>query len=79
MAFATMSIGFRGEGCWKKPLQLMLEDGEPNLPFCICWANENWSRRWDGSDAELLLGQNHSLDDDVRFIDDMADLLRDER
>lgn len=70
---------FQGRRLLEKPLQLLLEDGEPRLPFCICWANENWSRRWDGSDAELLLGQNHALEDDVRFIDDMADLLRDER
>ena len=70
---------FQGRRLLERPLQLMLEDGEPDIPFCICWANENWSRRWDGSEADLLIGQHHSIDADKRYIDDMAPLLADER
>lgn len=77
--FCYYAYWFQGRRLLERPLRLLLEDGEPNIPFCICWANENWSRRWDGSDTELLLGQNHSLEDDVRFIDDMADILLDDR
>ena len=33
--------------------------GEPNKPFFLCWANEGWSKRWDGSEQEVLLAQNY--------------------
>jgi hypothetical protein len=33
--------------------------GEPNKPFFLCWANEGWSKRWDGSEQEVILAQNY--------------------
>ncbi len=42
-----------------KPLQLMLQDGEPNIPFCFSWANEPWTRRMNGGSGELLQPNNY--------------------
>lgn len=54
------------------PLEEMLRTGRPDFPFCLCWANENWSRRWDGMDADILLEQKYSENDAVGFAEDSA-------
>jgi hypothetical protein len=33
--------------------------GEPDKPFFLCWANEGWSKRWDGSENEVILAQKY--------------------
>ena len=48
---------FDDERILDMPIERMLSTGRPDLPFCLCWANENWSRRWDGSDGDLLMAQ----------------------
>ena len=62
---------FSGKRLLEQPLELMLIEGEPNLPFCLCWANEPWSRRWDGSEQEVLVKQEHALESDLRILDDL--------
>ena len=57
----------------------MLASGRPNFPFCICWANENWTRNWDGLDREVLIASRQEPDDDRRFILDLLPFLRDAR
>lgn len=54
---------------------LMAEDG-PDFPFCVCWANENWTRTWDGQEQDVLLAQTYSAEDAVALITDMAPLMR---
>lgn len=61
------------------PIQNYLEDKSLDLPFCLCWANENWSRRWDGLDSELLISQNHSPEDDIEFIAYISKYITDDR
>jgi len=38
-----------------RPAELMLLEGEPDIPFCFCYANEDWSRNWDGSNRDVVL------------------------
>jgi lipopolysaccharide biosynthesis protein len=63
---------FNGHRVLEMPLDRLLQTGEPNIPFCIAWANENWTRKWDGSDHDIILAQRHSEMDDVAVIKDVS-------
>jgi hypothetical protein len=70
---------FSGRRLLERPLELMLADRDLDFPFCLCWANESWSRRWDGSERDILIEQGYAADDPPRFIRDVAHILRDSR
>jgi Glycosyltransferase WbsX len=70
---------FNGRRILEKPLDRYVADKEIDFPFCICWANENWSRRWDGGNREVLLVQEHDTASDMKFIRDVIPLLKDPR
>jgi hypothetical protein len=70
---------FGGKRVLEMPLDRMLKTGKPNFPFCYCWANENWTRTWDGGDHEILLGQDYTIDNIKRIIHDLLPAFRDPR
>ena len=79
MDFCYHYYWFSGRRVLQRPLEEMLQSGEPDFPFCICWANEPWSRRWDGSETEILIAQEHDLETDKRLIFDLLPPFADQR
>lgn len=43
----------------QKPIENYLNDKSIDFPYCISWANETWSRRWNGSDKDVLIEQTY--------------------
>ena len=70
---------FGGRRLLERPLENLLANADIPLPFCINWANENWTRTWDGSQSSVLIGQRHSPEDDLAFARSLEPLFDDAR
>lgn len=57
--FCHYHYWFDGKQLLETPTNLMMENKEIDFPFCLSWANETWSKRWDGRDHHILIQQTH--------------------
>ena len=77
--FCYYHYWFDGRRLLHRPIDEILASGEPDFPFCLCWANESWTRAWDGSEREILVAQSYSESDDLRHIRWLAAAFADPR
>ncbi|NND89520.1 MAG: glycosyltransferase [Granulosicoccus sp.] len=71
-AFCFYYYWFNGKRLMDMPLNKFAEDDQIKQDFCIMWANENWTRTWDGHDSEVLIQQDYLQSDEADFIADTS-------
>lgn len=77
--FCYYHYWFNGKTLLERPFNEVFTAGKPDFPFMLCWANENWTRTWDGADHQVLMEQKHSLEDDIAHIRYLLPFFKDPR
>ena len=79
--FMIYHYWFDGKLLLEKPMECLLENKDLDIPFCICWANETWSRAWIGKPNEILIEQTHKVDKNlwIKHFNYLLPFLQDER
>lgn len=77
-AFCYYYYWFNGKRVLEKPLDNHLQSNI-SMPFLIMWANENWTRAWDGGKSHVLLSQDYRDEDEDLLLADWARHLKDPR
>ncbi len=77
--FAYYFYWFDGRRLLDKPLDMFLNNPQIDYPFCLCWANESWTRRFDGSSGEIIMYQNESVESYKAFIESIKIYVKDKR
>jgi lipopolysaccharide biosynthesis protein len=70
---------FSGTKLLDTPIRNLVSRHDLDIGFFICWANENWTRAWDGLDREVLIQQKYEAGWDLDFIRDISELFKDKR
>ena len=77
--FCYYHYWFNGKRLLERPFYEVLHSGKPDFPFCLCWANENWTRTWDGQENNILIKQEYSENDFTNHIQSLIPVFSDKR
>lgn len=77
--FCVYYYWFSGKKVLDMPLNTIIEHKEWDFNFMICWANENWTKRWDGRDKDVIFEQKYREEDPLEFIKEVEHILLDPR
>ncbi len=62
--FSIYQYWFRGKQLMQRPMEIFLEHPEIDINYCICWANESWTRTWYGLSEQILMQQDYGDEED---------------
>ena len=77
--FAWYFYSFDGKSLLRDPLDMFLSNQDINFPFCLCWANESWTKGFFGSSKEILIEQRKTVESYKAFIHDALKYIKDRR
>ncbi len=77
--FCIHDYWFNGRRVLETPINTIRDNVDIDIPFCINWANENWTRTWDGLESDILLEQRYSPESDIAYGEHLLQLTSDRR
>lgn len=78
--FVFYHYWFKGHKLFEKPLENLLKEKNIKSEYCLCWANETWSRTWEGNNRDILIKQDYGTYDDwINHIKYLFNFFKDDR
>jgi hypothetical protein len=77
--FVYYHYWFKGRRLLERPFEEVLKSGQPDFPFALCWANEEWTRGWDSQTGHVLVRQEFGELDDRQHIRYLIEAFKDPR
>ena len=77
--FGIYYYWFSGKTILKNPIINFIHHPYIEFHFLLIWVNENWTKRWNGGDNEILLKQEYMPNDPENFIKDIKKYIKDKR
>ena len=77
--FSFYYYNFNGKRLLERPINTFLARQDWDFEFCLTWANENWTRRWDGLESDILMSQDYLPGHDLDLVEDLARHFADRR
>lgn len=78
--FCFYHYWFDGKMLMEKPMEILLSRKDIKIHYCICWANENWTRAWADKTKEILIEQHYGNKQDwEKHFEYLLEFFKDER
>jgi len=79
-AFCYYHYWFAGKLILEQPFEDALKSGQPDFPFCLCWANQSWTGIWHGAPNRMLVEQTYpGMDDHKHHFEYLLPAFKDKR